>query len=67
MREKIKGVEHWVVLGVVLVVVGGVLWWWMRRKSHKPKLSDVALEKVAERVHRHEETHVHDQDSAPRA
>lgn len=55
MREKIKGVEHWVILSVVLLVVGLIGWFWLRKKSHKPKLADVALEKVAEKAHRHEE------------
>jgi membrane protein DedA with SNARE-associated domain len=51
MREKIKGVEHWVILGAILVVGGFVLWMWMRKKSDKPKLADVALEKAAEKAH----------------
>ncbi len=52
MREKIKGIEHWVFGGIGLVVVAFILWLWLRKKHDKPKLSDVALEKVAERIHR---------------
>ncbi|MGB7158771.1 MAG: DedA family protein [Tepidisphaeraceae bacterium] len=50
MRERIKGVEHWVIGGVIIVVGGVVLWLWLRKKADKPKLSDVALEKVAEKI-----------------
>src|SRR5829696_1937911 len=50
MREKIKGVEHWVILGAVVVVGGFVLWMWMRKKSDKPRLADVALIKAAEKI-----------------
>jgi membrane protein DedA with SNARE-associated domain len=55
MRQKIKGVEHWVFGGIGLVVVAFVLWLWLRKKHDKPKLSDVALEKVAERIHRRDD------------
>ena len=57
MREKIKGVEHYVFGGIALVVIAFVLWLWLRKKHHKPPLAEVALEKVAERIHRHAETH----------
>jgi len=57
MREKIKGVEHWVFGGIALVVIAFVLWLWLRKNHDKPKLSDVALEKVAERIQRHVEAH----------
>jgi membrane protein DedA with SNARE-associated domain len=57
MREKIKGVEHYVFGGIALVVIAFVLWLWLRKKHHKPPLSEVALEKVAERIHRHAEEH----------
>jgi membrane protein DedA with SNARE-associated domain len=53
MRDKIKGVEHYVFGGIALVVIAFVLWLWLRKKHDKPKLSDVALEKVAERISRH--------------
>jgi membrane protein DedA with SNARE-associated domain len=51
MRGKIKGVEHWVVIGllvVVVLVVGYILW---RRRGH-PSPAEVVLEKAAERAHR---------------
>jgi membrane protein DedA with SNARE-associated domain len=50
MREKIKGVEHWVILGAIVVIAGFVLWLWLRRKSDKPRLADVALIKAAEKI-----------------
>ena len=31
--------------------VAVVLWLWLRKKSHKPKLADVALTKAAEKAH----------------
>src|SRR5687768_17967517 len=43
--------------GIALVVIAFVLWLWLRKKHHKPPLAEVALEKVAERIHRHAETH----------
>ena len=51
MREKIKGVEHCVILGVVVVVIALVVWLWLRKKSDKPRLADVALERAAEKAH----------------
>ena len=50
MRQKIKGVEHWVIVGLVLAVVLVVIYVvWRKRRRHG--LADVALEKVAERAH----------------
>ena len=57
MRQKIKGVEHYVFGGIALVVIAFVLWLWLRKKHHKPPLSEVALEKVAERIHRRDDLH----------
>ena len=51
MREKIKGVEHYVILGVLLVVSVVALYLVRRRRLHKPKLADVALAKAAEKAH----------------
>ena len=51
MRQKIKGVEHWVIGGAIVVVAVFVVWLWMRKKSDKPKLSDVALTKAVEKAH----------------
>ena len=58
MREKIKGVEHWVILGAVVAAVGIALYFWLRKKQHKPPLADVALEKVVEKAH-HAHPHLH--------
>ena len=52
MRQKIKGVEHWVFGGIGLAVVVIVLFVWLRRKRHKPVL-DVALDRAAERAAHH--------------
>jgi membrane protein DedA with SNARE-associated domain len=54
MREKIKDYEHWVFLGLAVVVVGIVAYYWNRARKHKPRLTDVALEKVVEKVHEKE-------------
>jgi membrane protein DedA with SNARE-associated domain len=50
MREKIKGVEHYVILGVLLVIAIIALYLVRRKRLHKPKLTDVALAKAAERA-----------------
>jgi membrane protein DedA with SNARE-associated domain len=66
MRGKIKGVEHWVILGVIVVVAAFVLWLWLRKKSDKPKLADVALIKAAEKAHhRHDAAMAAIQQDAP--
>jgi hypothetical protein len=66
MRAKIKGVEHWVILGAIVVVGGFLLWMWTRKKSDKPKLADVALEKAAEKAHqRHDAAMASVQPDAP--
>ena len=57
MRAKIKGVEHWVFGGIGLVIVALIVWWWLRKKSDKPKLSDVALGKVAEKIQQRHGAH----------
>lgn len=51
MREKIKGVEHYVILGVALVIAVVALYLVRRKRLHKPKLADVALAKAAEKAH----------------
>jgi membrane protein DedA with SNARE-associated domain len=53
MRAKIKGVEHWVFLGIGLIVAAVVFFYWWRAKKHKPKIADVALQKAAERAAEH--------------
>jgi len=66
VHAKIKGVEHWVILGAIVVVGGFVLWMWTRKKSDKPKLADVALEKAAEKAHqRHDAAMASVQPDAP--
>ena len=45
MREKIKGVEHWVFGAIGLVVVVLLLYWFWWRKRHAP-ITDVALKKA---------------------
>jgi len=50
MRDKIKGIEHWVIGGAVVVIAAFVLWIWLRRKAEKPKLADVALEKAVQKA-----------------
>jgi membrane protein DedA with SNARE-associated domain len=50
MRERIKGVEHWVFLGVGLVVALVFLVVWIRRKKHRPTVTDIALDRAAERA-----------------
>ena len=47
MRQKIKGVEHWVFLGLGVAVVLIILYVWFRRLRHKPAM-DVALDRAAE-------------------
>ena len=50
MRERIKGVEHWVFLGLAAVVVLAILFVWLRRARHRKPVTDVALDRVAERA-----------------
>lgn len=49
MREKIKGVEHWVFIGLGVLAVLFVLYLWFRRLRRKP-IMDVALDRAAERA-----------------
>lgn len=55
MRAKIKDYEHWVFIGLGLLVVAIIVFYWRRAKKHKPLLTDVALEKVAAKVHEKEQ------------
>lgn len=60
-KEKISGVEHWVILGVLVAVVGAFIYaWWRRRTREKP--SEVLLARTVERViHKH-----HDPTQSPK-
>ena len=54
MREKIKGIEHWVILGAVAVLAGAAAIYLIRRKRRKPPIADAVLEKAVEQAgHRH--------------
>jgi membrane protein DedA with SNARE-associated domain len=50
MRQKIKGVEHWVIIAAVLAALLIALYV-IRRRRLRRGLADVALEKAAERAH----------------
>jgi len=50
MRERIKGVEHWVFLGLGAAVVLAVLFMWLRKARHRKSVADVALDRAAERA-----------------
>ena len=50
VRERIKGVEHWVFLGIGVVVALVFLFVWIRRKNHRPAVTDIALDRAAERA-----------------
>jgi membrane protein DedA with SNARE-associated domain len=50
MRERIKGVEHWVFLGVGVAVALVFLVVWIRRRAHKPAVTDIALDRAAKRA-----------------
>jgi membrane protein DedA with SNARE-associated domain len=54
MRERIKGVEHWVFGGIGLAAVLFFLFVWFRRKRQRPHVIDSALDRVAERAAQHE-------------
>jgi membrane protein DedA with SNARE-associated domain len=53
MRAKIKDYEHWVFIALAVIVLGVIIYYWRRRKTHKPPLADVALEKAVEKAHEH--------------
>jgi membrane protein DedA with SNARE-associated domain len=55
MRAKIKDYEHWVFIGIGVLIVGVIVYYWYRHKKQKPRLTDVALEKVVEKVHEREQ------------
>jgi membrane protein DedA with SNARE-associated domain len=50
MRQRIKGVEHWVFLGIAVAVALVFLVVWIRRKKHRPAVTDIALDRAAERA-----------------
>ncbi|MGH7213767.1 MAG: DedA family protein [Tepidisphaeraceae bacterium] len=58
IKERMKGVEHWVYLGVGVAVVLIVLYAWWRHRRHKT-LSEVALEKVEEKIEAHDAKRPH--------
>jgi membrane protein DedA with SNARE-associated domain len=62
MRERIKGVEHWVFLGIGVVVMLIAVFVWIRRKRHRPPVTDIALERAAERAERAAHRHARDDD-----
>ena len=53
MRQRIKGVEHWVFLGIGVLVVLVILFVYLRRKRRKPPVMDIALDRAAERAAHH--------------
>lgn len=65
MREKIKGIEHYVIAGAVVVVLIFILFMIRRNRQHKPKLTDVALDKVVEKAHQHQAAKQEGQGEAP--
>lgn len=59
-REQLAGIEHWVVLGLVIVVLGLIAYIWMRRpKAEAP--ADRLLEKAVDHVAKEEAAH-HEKD-----
>ena len=62
MRERIKGVEHWVFLGIGVVVMLIAVFVWIRRKRHRPPVTDIALERAAGRAERAAHRHARDDD-----
>jgi membrane protein DedA with SNARE-associated domain len=53
LRAKIQHVEHWLIIGLIVVVAMGIGVALYRRKRDKPKLLDVALQKAAEKAVEH--------------
>lgn len=53
LRQRMAGVEHWIILAAVLVGVGLLAYFWWRRRRHE-KPSEVLLEKTVEHI-----THEH--------
>jgi membrane protein DedA with SNARE-associated domain len=54
LRAKIQHVEHWILLGLIVVVVISIGVYIYRRKRHKPSLGHQALTKVAEKAAAHQ-------------
>ena len=50
MRDKIKGVEHWVFGGLAVVVAVIVAFFWIRKMRRRTPIMDVALDRAAERA-----------------
>lgn len=48
IKEKIKGVEHWVYGSIIVLVVAAVVFIVWRRKRHKPAVVDAALTKAVQ-------------------
>lgn len=55
VRAKIRGIEHWVIMGALLVVLTTAFVMIRRAKAHKPRLADVALTKAAQKAAMHQQ------------
>ncbi len=56
VRKQLAGIEHWVVLGLVVLVLGLIAYIWMRKpKAEAP--ADRLLERAVDRVERRKEEH----------
>ena len=61
MRQRIKGVEHWVFLGLGAAAALVFLFFWLQKLGHRKPMTDVALDRAAERA-AHGHKHHHDED-----
>jgi membrane protein DedA with SNARE-associated domain len=50
MREKIHGIEHWVVLGILVVAVPSIAFYVLWRRRRHKTLADIAIKKVVEKA-----------------
>jgi hypothetical protein len=48
-EEKISGIEHWVILGALLVAAGIVAYIWWRKRGHQAP-SERLMTRVVERI-----------------